>query len=144
MVEVSPLLLPTHTKLLSSPLLLNTCPQKHFSPHLFLNYILFSDWIAAHSSTAPISTMKSYSPPTYCLPYTRLPKIPNHYTLTLKMVTMIYAKTLDNIQHSMQLIPKNRCCTYFGMSEEVTLVRDSFQGHKFLRKQLLFSYQRNH
>jgi hypothetical protein len=44
---------------------------------------------------------------TYCLPYIRLPKMPNHYILTLKMATAIFAETLDNFQHWTLLIPKS-------------------------------------
>jgi hypothetical protein len=48
---------------------------------------------------------------TYCLPYFRLPKTPNHHTFTLKMATAILAETLDNSQHSMRLNPESRIYT---------------------------------
>jgi hypothetical protein len=44
---------------------------------------------------------------TYFLPYIRLPKMPSHYVLTLKMGTAVFAEILDNSQHSVQLIPKS-------------------------------------
>jgi hypothetical protein len=47
----------------------------------------------------------------YCLPYIRLPKTPNHYRFTLKMATAMSAETMDNFQHSTQLIPESRSCT---------------------------------
>jgi hypothetical protein len=42
-----------------------------------------------------------------CLLYTRLPKTPNQYTFTLKMATVMFAETLDNLQHSTRLVPEN-------------------------------------
>jgi hypothetical protein len=42
----------------------------------------------------------------YCLSYIRLPKIPNHYILALKMATAVFAEMLDNFQHLMRFIPK--------------------------------------
>jgi hypothetical protein len=44
---------------------------------------------------------------TYCLPYIRLPKMPNHYSFTMKMATAVFAKMLDNSQHLMQLTPES-------------------------------------
>jgi hypothetical protein len=37
-----------------------------FSSPLFLNHMLFTYWIAAHSSAPPLSTIKSNLPPTAC------------------------------------------------------------------------------
>jgi hypothetical protein len=48
---------------------------------------------------------------TYCLPYMKLPKTPNHDIFTLKMATAMFVETLDNSQRSMWLIPENRSCT---------------------------------
>jgi hypothetical protein len=48
---------------------------------------------------------------TYCLPYIRFPKTPNHYTFTLKVATEMFAKTLDRSQHSTRLIPKSQSYT---------------------------------
>jgi hypothetical protein len=41
---------------------------------------------------------------------------PNHYILTLKMATAMFAETLDNFQRSTLLISESRCCTtgHFG------------------------------
>jgi hypothetical protein len=36
---------------------------------------------------------------TYCLLYFNLPKTLNHYILTLKMATAMFAETLDSFQH---------------------------------------------
>jgi hypothetical protein len=48
---------------------------------------------------------------TYCLPYIRLPKTPNHNMFTLKMATSMSAETLEIFRHSTQLIPESRSCT---------------------------------
>jgi hypothetical protein len=51
-------------------------------------------------------------PLTHCLPYTRLPKMSNHYILTLKMANAMSVGT-DNSQHSTKLIPKSQSCTLY-------------------------------
>jgi hypothetical protein len=48
---------------------------------------------------------------TYCLPYIRLPKSPNHYTFTLKTATAMFAEMLDMSEHFTWLIPKNQSYT---------------------------------
>jgi hypothetical protein len=42
---------------------------------------------------------------TYCLPFIGLRNIPNHHTFTLKMAAAMFAKSLDNSQHSLWLDP---------------------------------------
>jgi hypothetical protein len=54
----------------------------------------------------------------YCLPYIRLPEVPNQHVVTLKMATAVFAKTLDNFQHLMQLIPKSQSVTEINSAEE--------------------------
>lgn len=48
---------------------------------------------------------------TYCLPYVKLPRTPNHYTFTLKMATAVLVETLANSQRSTQLILKSHSYT---------------------------------
>jgi hypothetical protein len=45
---------------------------------------------------------------TYCLLYIRLPKTPSRYTFTLKMVTAMFAETLDSSLYSTWLITESR------------------------------------
>jgi hypothetical protein len=45
--------------------------------------------------------------PSYCLPYTRMPKMPNHYKLNPMMANAEFAKMVDNFQHSMHLTHKS-------------------------------------
>jgi hypothetical protein len=63
-----------------------------------------------NSSPLFCSTNQHYQiqPTTYCLPYIRHPKMPNHYTFTLKMATAMFAETLDDSRHLTQLIPETR------------------------------------
>jgi hypothetical protein len=90
---------------------------------LFLDHILFSHWIAAHSSTPPTSTMKSNSPPAAC------PKKgfqnSSYYAFTMKMATAMFAETLNNIQHSTRLTPESRSYT-LNSSRENPRTRSTF------------------
>jgi hypothetical protein len=52
---------------------------------------------------------------TYCLPYIRLPKIPNHYIFTLTMSTAVFAESLDKFQHSMRIIHETELCIEVGI-----------------------------
>jgi hypothetical protein len=38
----------------------------------------------------------------------RLPKMPNHYTFTLKMATAVFAEMFDNSRHLTWLIPESQ------------------------------------
>jgi hypothetical protein len=42
-----------------------------------------------------------------CLPYIRLPKIPEEHTFTLKTATAMFAEMSNNFQHLTWLIPEN-------------------------------------
>jgi hypothetical protein len=49
---------------------------------------------------------------TYCLPYIRLPKMPNqHIHPEVATATAMFVKTLDSCQHSMWLIPESQSFT---------------------------------
>jgi hypothetical protein len=92
---------PIHTvtkpsSVISSP---HHVSKKNFSSPLFLEHVLISHWIAARSSAPAISTIKSNSP--------HAAKTPNHYIFTLKMTATMFDETLDNSQHSTQLIPES-------------------------------------
>jgi hypothetical protein len=41
-----------------------------------------------------------------------LPKMPNHYTFTLKIATTLFAETLDSSQHSTRFNPESRSQHY--------------------------------
>jgi hypothetical protein len=73
-----------------------------------------------HSSplfSPPISTHQIQLA-TYFLPYIKLPKTPIHYTFTLKMVTVMFAETLVNFQHSTRLTPESRSYTLNSSREK--------------------------
>jgi hypothetical protein len=96
-------------KLFSSPPLLTTCPLKCF----ITSFPQPRDHLPLDSSPLfrPTNQHHQIQLSTYCLPYIRLPKSLNHYSFTLKMVTVMFVETLDNFQHSTWLIPENRSCT---------------------------------
>jgi hypothetical protein len=55
---------------------------------------------------------------TYCLPYIKLPKTPNQYILTLKMVTAMFAET-DKFHSSTRLSSESRSCTLNSSCENL-------------------------
>jgi hypothetical protein len=57
----------------------------------------------------------------YCLPYIRLPKMPSHYLVALKMATALFPEMLDNFQHLMQLIPESQSYTFNSCRENLTI-----------------------
>jgi hypothetical protein len=82
-------------------------PPKKFSLPLFLSHVLITDWIASHS----ISLICHIPLTAFCLPYVRLPKMPNQYIFNLKLATAMFSETLDNIQRLMRLIPESQSLT---------------------------------
>jgi hypothetical protein len=83
----------------------------------FLNHKLLSHWIAAHSSSPPISTIKFISPLTAC-------PIKGHYNQphlipTLEMATAKFAEMLVNTKHSTWLSPKSQSYTLNSSSENL-------------------------
>jgi hypothetical protein len=82
--------------------------QRMFPLPVFLNHMLITSLIAAHSSAPPISIIRPTSPSTYCLPKIRLWKMLDHHTFTLKMATALFIETLNNSQHLTWSSPKAR------------------------------------
>jgi hypothetical protein len=68
---------------------------------------------------------------TYCLLYIRLPKSPIHYTFTLKMANAVFAKTLDNSQHLMQLNTKSQSYT-LNYSSKNLRTRNRLSGNFYV------------
>jgi hypothetical protein len=68
--------------------------------------MLFSHWIAAHSSAPPTPS----NPTHHLLPalYKASKNMPNYYRFTLKMVNAMFVKMLDNSQHLTQLTPESQ------------------------------------
>jgi hypothetical protein len=83
-----------------------------FSSFLILFHMLITYWTVACPSTPPISSIISDAP----CPTVSQPRMTNQYrlvfhsqyTVTLKMITAMCAKTLNNCQHSMQSKPESQ------------------------------------
>jgi hypothetical protein len=75
---------------------------------------------------------------TYCLPYIRLPKSPNHGIFTLKMATAVFSETLDDTQQSTRLTSESRRYTVNSSHENLRSRRYSLlllsPGFNLLRK----------
>jgi hypothetical protein len=91
-----------------------------------MKHKILSHWIVARSSNQHHQIQLA----THYLPHIKLPKTPNHYTFTLKMVTAMFGETLDNSQHSTQLIPERRTYTLNTSRENlITIIVQGDRSH---------------
>jgi hypothetical protein len=84
---------------------------------LFFKHMIYSHWIAAHSSASTVSTIKSILPPTVC-PYKASR---THYTThsLWRWMATVFVKMLVNIQHLTWLTPESQSYTLNSSRENL-------------------------